>query len=1448
MPQSDCSCSPLPTESCFPPSSPSPDCGQIRMFFGYTPKKTSSSIEPGRLQDLYYTKPIDADYFNKGFVIDNFKATPLFDSKILPNDITFRLTEIELLSTGSFEGWCVYCADYICGMSSPNNTSIIGDGDAPFGLKCMAEIGIDTNQYKIAALKMWNNLKNGDIGSLYSSIFGIIGPKPRVNTNKSSTATFCDQVIDDIRLEKLRVCYEWLKNIYDNYYGKQFLVKINNNLDYTQNICIKDEQGNSIDSSKYPMYIDGDGSSQGYYTSDEIVDGGFPKKNSGSLLGLSNANSLDWIQNTDGKISAFVKIGIISMTNTECGNILQDRYIYRKFKDAEGKCVEWTIDLSKLSPDNYYINFKNSAYTLYLKCTVENRFYLDEDNNSNKNTWVNITLAEKVPLVSSDINPMLALRDFHYLLSILPTAGTKSKKILNSLTNVIGVSLGTGGGVLGSVVSGALAVAKDGDNTNDDKAYAFGTRSSISQANIVRSNAICLIPQGVVIPFKSNVYRYGPYFHVSSPDEGGGVDILVEDNLAPWNFIKAGDIRFPDEYPYCAMDKFGKELSKFVNKGLQKLEKGRATVVGFPCYNIGDSVDTTSYGTFEIGPTLLTDISIDYGSGGFNTTYNFSTYSPRLGKSEKYLKDSWQQSIEDAQHINSYLRSEREKVSNIKKDYTKKLLEKDIYFTPLAKHKESTPNKLIFSGYYFSDRQKDVKVIDPIPTYTLPSESIPPDSSCSPSPSESPPSVSMSIPTSPSVESGLRRYTFAETDKGYSIQHIQDTYYQLAGMSLDGFYLPVSLRGVCADPTIPENGTGWTNHARLPRFSMRCKYDSSSISFMEWDDDSELDIGSDPGYPISSKTRDEIPPFKLVNTTASSSDCYLLPINQKYLNPYTTNAILNDWGSRKNDSTSGFVISSIVFGQEHTNFQITHTNEQDAVSIREDETDTLNSGNTDEYYRQLYKNFRIPSLRGPLVLQGWGYDTSGKPIPNSSDNYINAEYGQFRKDQLTDKFLKNWLENPKSWPVGPIDLRFDRERGVWTCPSPNKIIAVRLKEKLSKGGKAKAQLINPSADNIRFYEKYHVSGPDGENIKLHMDNTEVIVYDFIGESLPACATAYVYYDDNRYIVLNSPSQSTTDIIRFKALQICKASGVQVDSAYNESWGSYAGYSDKLIDYSIYGVRMNCSGIIVDQNGNPASESINKQFFIDNAANWLVILSDTAGKFGPSFALLDDDDVNEWQTHAATGFGARIDNENICLKLSADTCGMPSGVHNSLPVYDILMMESYARFLHGILAQDLYPTGSYPGDPYKTSHPSGNASVKPDSIIFYGDSPNGKLPIFKNSNLENIPIRVFDPWLIDDAPLGSYQPQNGPFFDAKEDTPFTAVFNEKEKKYYLWQVQPSKGTICAPTGDLIWKLDGINLKSLPNWNKNTMQVLTHNSGCLEWLSTVACEASPEPSPS
>ena len=156
-------------------------------------------------------------------------------------------------------------------------------------------------------------------------------------------------------------------------------------------------------------------------------------------------------------------------------------------------------------------------------------------------------------------------------------------------------------------------------------------------------------------------------------------------------------------------------------------------------------------------------------------------------------------------------------------------------------------------------------------------------------------------------------------------------------------------------------------------------------------------------------------------------------------------------------------------------------------------------------------NNRFVGLRGPIMVHGWGYDLDGYPVPNAAnepkevndkgmfkrhkkiqsthadgtavvDSDGNAVYeddynhaGDFPGGSLTaeqlggiisktqnwidnkwtkpvrsDKFFLNWGERPDLWPVGPIDLRWDKERGVWVAPQPKiyKNVYITLEEDL----------------------------------------------------------------------------------------------------------------------------------------------------------------------------------------------------------------------------------------------------------------------------------------------------------------------------------------------------------------------------------------------------------------
>ena len=89
----------------------------------------------------------------------------------------------------------------------------------------------------------------------------------------------------------------------------------------------------------------------------------------------------------------------------------------------------------------------------------------------------------------------------------------------------------------------------------------------------------------------------------------------------------------------------------------------------------------------------------------------------------------------------------------------------------------------------------------------------------------------------------------------------------------------------------------------------------------------------------------------------------------------------------------------------------------------------VGSGNT-----QYCNDYRVMALRGPLVMKSWGYDTSGYPVPNKVDTEEFAASGIFEDTGLDPtKFLDGHLQKPHTWVTAPIDLRLDRERGVWVA-------------------------------------------------------------------------------------------------------------------------------------------------------------------------------------------------------------------------------------------------------------------------------------------------------------------------------------------------------------------------------------------------------------------------------
>lgn len=85
-----------------------------------------------------------------------------------------------------------------------------------------------------------------------------------------------------------------------------------------------------------------------------------------------------------------------------------------------------------------------------------------------------------------------------------------------------------------------------------------------------------------------------------------------------------------------------------------------------------------------------------------------------------------------------------------------------------------------------------------------------------------------------------------------------------------------------------------------------------------------------------------------------------------------------------------------------------------------------------------YNNARSVALRGPLMVCGWGYDLQGYPIPNSGaivkisgvDGYT-VDFQTALTGCSPNKFIPDYLQLSTQWPAAPLDIVYDKFRGVW---------------------------------------------------------------------------------------------------------------------------------------------------------------------------------------------------------------------------------------------------------------------------------------------------------------------------------------------------------------------------------------------------------------------------------
>lgn len=571
----------------------------------------------------------------------------------------------------------------------------------------------------------------------------------------------------------------------------------------------------------------------------------------------------------------------------------------------------------------------------------------------------------------------------------------------------------------------------------------------------------------------------------------------------------------------------------------------------------------------------------------------------------------------------------------------------------------------------------------------------------------------------------IPRFVVGASELGKASAEMTTEYATKAYMSLDAFFLPVSKAG----------SGGYSKFAINKRRT-----------------------GANKAHPLPAQ-----PAVGRSKQYASSMDEYNLDINIGYLDPLTNPG---DDAHHAGDKTdTGHTIDIIGKG----------------ITVDNDSVLGSTKSVTDE--DRYASDYRFFAMRGPLMLQSWGYDTDGKPIPNAQDTDAGAFGGNFVDTNLKDEFLRNWISKPQTWPVAPIDLRFDRRRGVWTTAPQYNILTAKLTEKLEPNRCAEAIVVQ---DNIpTMYDKF------GGVIQ----DAYINVCDRIGQSIEPETEAYVYYDalNNEYIVLNYKQKSSDSMVRFRLVCPSRTAGV----VYGDNWTKQTAYGDKALDRHHLGIRIDCDGNPVDSAGTPLNHAYMSAAFNDSslASGVFITLRDNPGMWGPSFSYWNPSDARsygKWRSEAATGFASLIESSGIlstnCSMGIGDECTV-----SDLPFYDIVFLESYSRFIECELTQDLYwdknsNPGLYTTDEWKQANPNGNAAVTLHNDHYWGNPGNGKRPMFHDIDLKELPIRVFDPY----ADLPANKNKNR---DLVEGDRVLAVFDETKKKYFIYDhPKPNKKII------------------------------------------------------
>ena len=154
-------------------------------------------------------------------------------------------------------------------------------------------------------------------------------------------------------------------------------------------------------------------------------------------------------------------------------------------------------------------------------------------------------------------------------------------------------------------------------------------------------------------------------------------------------------------------------------------------------------------------------------------------------------------------------------------------------------------------------------------------------------------------------------------------------------------------------------------------------------------------------------------------------------VNVYSLNPFNPNHIYGT-GQINSGTTDSGVYNTGVWASGGHNITAAMTSSPYATDA------TMESGvhpvtsyfDSDFYYRKKTELLDIRSVahRAPLILSGPGYDVDGNPVPTGSGGGMHPQA----------------YSNPSLWKTGPLDVRWDQSRAVWSAGTSTKVFLSKV--------------------------------------------------------------------------------------------------------------------------------------------------------------------------------------------------------------------------------------------------------------------------------------------------------------------------------------------------------------------------------------------------------------------